>query len=69
MAQCSSQPQYSCIGPGGSCSGIRTGCAHNKKDREDAERDQKATGNTSSGKMGFWGWAVIVVLALYFFTK
>lgn len=70
MAQCKEQPQYSCIGPGGSCDHLRGGCAHAKKQKEDEERDRKeAHGSKGGGRIGIWGWAVIIIVALYFFGR
>jgi hypothetical protein len=70
MGQCSSDPRYSCIGPGGSCDSLRSGCAHAKKDREDEERDRKAAGGGGGDtKIGFWGCLIIAVIALYLLGK
>ena len=66
MAQCNSNPSYTCIGPGGSCRSLSSGCAHDKKDREDRERDARGASDTggqgNSSGSGFI--AVVVSLAL-----
>lgn len=70
MAQCSQYSSMTCIGTRGNCDHYASGCLHAKKDREDEERDRKAAqGGKSTGKIGFWGWAVIVIIAIYIIGK
>jgi hypothetical protein len=67
MTQCANFSNSTCIGSNGSCQHYHSGCLRAKKDREDAERDQKnSNGEKSSGKIGFWGWAFIILIAAYF---
>lgn len=67
MAQCTNDSRYSCIGPGGSCNSLRSGCAHAKKDREDAERDAGQAGGEK--KTNWIVIAIVIVIAIYIFGK
>ena len=66
MARCSEQPSMYCIGPGGSCDGLRQ-CAHAKKDREDWERDHGAStaSNDDIGVYLFWIFILICVISYF----